>query len=74
MEHYLLLSRSNVIIASKVNNKAIIALSSLIHAMIEVEVVAVARLVVKMNKPPLLVVLAPFVDADYECLFEVEVR
>jgi len=41
--------------------------------MLEVEVVAIARLVVKMNKPPVLVVLAPFVDADYECLFEVEV-
>ncbi|KAJ5165723.1 uncharacterized protein N7500_007553 [Penicillium coprophilum] len=33
---------------------------------------AVARLVTKESKPPMLVLLAPSVEADYECLIEVQ--
>lgn len=31
-----------------------------------------ARLVTKENKPPLIVLLAPSIEADYECLLEVQ--
>ena len=66
------MSVSNVIIAQKTNNKAIMALSSLIHALFELESYAVARLVPKSDKDPLLVLLAPSIEADYECLLDVQ--
>ncbi|EFE30117.1 uncharacterized protein ARB_03459 [Trichophyton benhamiae CBS 112371] len=66
------MSNSNVIIAQRTNNKAIIALSSIIHALHEVESYAVGRLVTKDGKSPTLVLLAPSIDPDYECLLEVQ--
>ena len=66
------MSVSNVIIAQKTNPKAILALSSLIHALFELESYAVVRLVPKDNKDPLLVLLAPSIEADYECLLDVQ--
>ena len=66
------MSVSNVIIAQKTNAKAILALSSLIHALFEVESYAVARLVPKDNRDPLLVLLAPSFEPDYECLLDVQ--
>ena len=66
------MSVSNVIIAQKTNPKAILALSSLIHALFELESYAIARLVPKDNKDPLLVLLAPSIEADYECLLDVQ--
>ena len=66
------MSVSNVIIAQKTNPKAILALSSLIHALFELESYAVARLVPKDNKDPLLILLAPSIEADYECLLDVQ--
>lgn len=32
-----------------------------------------ARLVVKENKPPLIVLLAPSIEPDFECLHEVQI-
>lgn len=66
------MSTSNVIIAQKTNDKAILALSSFIHALFELDCYAVARLVTKDNKPPLIVLLAPSIEADFECLLEVQ--
>jgi ATP-dependent DNA helicase 2 subunit 2 len=71
-DRYMHMSTANVIIAQKTNDKAILALSSFIHALFELDCYAVARLVVKDNKPPLLVLLAPSIEADYECLLEVQ--
>jgi ATP-dependent DNA helicase 2 subunit 2 len=48
------------------------ALSSLIHALHELESFAVARLVPKDEKPPVLVLLAPSIEPEYECLLDVE--
>lgn len=61
-------------IAQKTNSKAIMALSSLIHALFELESYAVARLVMKTDREPLIVLLAPFIDTDndYECLLDVQ--
>jgi len=49
-----------------------LALSSFIHALFELECYAVARLVTKDNKPPFIVLLAPSIEADFECLLEVQ--
>ena len=66
------MSRSNIIVGSKVNDKAIVALSSFIHALIELDILAIARLVVKDGKPPIIVIMAPLIEPDYECLIDVE--
>ncbi len=66
------MSVSCTIIAQKTNSKAIIALSSLIHALFELESYAVARLVTKADREPLIVLLAPSIEVDYECLLDVQ--
>ena len=66
------MSVSCVIIAQKTNSKAILALSSLIHALFERESYAVARLVPKIDKEPIITLLAPSIDVDYECLLDVQ--
>ncbi|TQB70240.1 ATP-dependent DNA helicase II subunit 2 [Monascus purpureus] len=71
-DRYLHMSNTNVIIAQRTNDKAGFALSSFIHALFELECYAVARLVTKENKPPLMVLLAPSIEPDYECLLEVQ--
>lgn len=67
------MSTSNIIIAQRTNKKAVIALSSLIHALFELETFAIARLVPKTNKPPVLVLLAPSIEVNYECLLDVQI-
>lgn len=71
-ERYMNMSISSVIIGQKLNTKATMALSSLIHALYELESYAVARLVPKADKNPVLVLLAPSIEADYECLLDVQ--
>ena len=66
------MSVSSVIIAQKFNEKAGMALSSLIWALSELESYAIARLVPKDDKPPVLLILAPSIEADYECLLDVQ--
>ena len=61
---------SNIVVAQKTNDKAILALSSLIHALFELDSYAIARVVKKQNAEPLLTVLSPSVEKDYECLLE----
>ena len=71
-ERYMTMSVSCVIIAQKTNSKAIMALSSLIHALFELESYAVARLVTKADREPLITLLAPSIEVDYECLLDVQ--
>ncbi|CAG8339017.1 unnamed protein product [Penicillium salamii] len=71
-DRYLHMSNTNVIISERGNDKASLALSSFIHALHEVESYAVARLVAKENRPPMIVLLAPSIEPDYECLIEVQ--
>ena len=66
------MSVSCAIIAQKTNSKAIMALSSLIHALFELESYAVARLVTKADKEPLITLLAPSIEVDYECLLDIQ--
>lgn len=66
------LSPTNIIIAQRANDTASLALSAFIHALFELGCYAVARLAVKENKPPVMVLLAPSIEPDYECLHEVQ--
>ncbi len=66
------MSVSSLIIGQKLNTKAIMALSSLIHALYELESYVVARLVPKDDKGPVLALLAPSIEAEYECLLDVQ--
>lgn len=67
------MSTTNILIAQRANDTASLALSSFIHALFELECYAVARLVAKENKSPLMVLLAPSIEPDYECLLEVQI-
>ena len=71
-ERYLDLGRASLIVASRNNEQASMALSSLIHALYELESYAIARLVSKKDKEPKMMILAPNIDADFECLYDVE--
>ena len=53
------------------DTKSELALSSLIWSLWENDSYAVARIVTKDGKDPLLVLLAPEIDAGFECLFDV---
>jgi ATP-dependent DNA helicase 2 subunit 2 len=57
--------------ARRMDTKSELALSSLIWALLEIESLAVARLVTKDGKDPLLVVMMPVVEPDLECLYDV---
>ncbi|KAF3038342.1 ATP-dependent DNA helicase II subunit 2 [Didymella heteroderae] len=71
-ERYLPMSRTNYIVPQKANQQAQLALSSFIHALFEGSLYAVARLVTKENKPPVVILLAPRIEPDFECLIDVE--
>lgn len=57
--------------ARKADTKSEVALSSLIWALSELESYAVARIVPKDGKDPQLVLLAPNIEPDLECLYDV---
>ena len=66
------LSRTNVVVAQRTNDLAGMALSSFIHTLYELESCAVARLVTKGDKGPVLILLSPSIEPDFECLLDVE--
>ena len=77
------MSRSNIIVAQRGNDKASMALSSLIHALYELEIYAIARLVTRINTKPLIILLAPSIESGgsgdgdsgndaFECLTDIE--
>jgi ATP-dependent DNA helicase 2 subunit 2 len=66
------MSETHFIIADMVDDKAKMAFSSLIHALFELDSYAVARFVSKDNKHPVLLILAPSIEADFECLLDCE--
>jgi ATP-dependent DNA helicase 2 subunit 2 len=71
-ERYLPLSRSNFVVPQRANHAAQLSMSSFIHALYEAECYAVARLVTKDLKPPVIVLLAPRIEVDWEALIDVE--
>lgn len=66
-------SISRVVVGRKDNDKAKMVLSSIIHSMSELECYAVGRLVATSVSDPSIVVLAPSIEPDFECLMEVQV-
>jgi len=58
-------------IAQRTNEKAVMALSSFIHALHELDSYAVARLVTKDGKDPQMLLLAPSIEPDLEALVDV---
>ncbi|ESZ98043.1 hypothetical protein SBOR_1574 [Sclerotinia borealis F-4128] len=70
-ERYLNMGESCITIPQKLNEKAKMALSSLVHALHELESCAIARLVKKDGSDPQIVLLAPFIEPDLEGLIDV---
>ncbi|KAG4440232.1 hypothetical protein IFR05_004311 [Cadophora sp. M221] len=70
-ERYLTMGESSITIAQPVNDKARMAMSSLVHALHELDSYAVARIVSKEGKAPQLILLAPSIEPDLECLIDV---
>lgn len=64
------MGEAGLTVAQKFNDASALKLSSFIHALHELESYAVARLVAKDGKEPLLVLLAPHIDVDFECLYD----
>ncbi|KAA8894251.1 putative Ku family DNA helicase [Sphaerosporella brunnea] len=72
-KRYYHMSTTNVIVAQKGNGMAAIALSSLIRALYELDSYALVRFVKRKNDAPVMMVLAPEIGADFECLIDVQV-
>ncbi|KFX94772.1 hypothetical protein V490_04177 [Pseudogymnoascus sp. VKM F-3557] len=70
-EQYFNMGESCVTVAARSNDKARLALSSLVHALAELESYVVARIVLKDGKDPQLVLLSPSIEPDLECLIDV---
>ena len=65
------MGESCITIAPRTDEEARIALSSLIHALHELDSYAVARIVLKENKDPQIILLAPYIEPDIEGLIDV---
>ncbi|KAF2125847.1 SPOC domain-like protein [Dothidotthia symphoricarpi CBS 119687] len=71
-DRYLPMSRTNYIVPQRANQQSQLALSSFVHALFEADIYAVARMVTKENKPPIIVLLVPQTELGRECLVDVE--
>ncbi|RPA80123.1 SPOC domain-like protein [Ascobolus immersus RN42] len=75
-ERYLCMSNCTQIVAKKDNPKARLALSSLIHAMYELDHYGLGRFVASTNtkskKSPVMCILVPSISPDHECLIKTE--
>lgn len=67
------MSRTNIIVASRTDDQAGMALSSFIHALFELDYCAIARLVAKDGKDPVLLLLSPSIEPDFEALIDTEI-
>ncbi|KAI9166682.1 ATP-dependent DNA helicase II subunit [Paramyrothecium foliicola] len=70
-EPFLNMGEACVTHARRYDTKSELALSSLIWALSELESYAVARIVTKEGKDPQLLLLAPSLDPELECLYDV---
>ena len=68
------MSTTSVVVPQKLNRKAAMALSSLIHALYELDNYILARLVTKKDRPPVMMIMAPSIEPDFEALVDVQVR
>ncbi|KAH6654350.1 SPOC like C-terminal domain-containing protein [Truncatella angustata] len=70
-EPFLNSGESCLIVAQKNSPADALKLSSLIHSLLELESYALARFVAKDGKDPILLLLAPNADVDFECLYDI---
>lgn len=70
-EPFLSMGEACITHARRHDAKSELALSSLIWALMELESYAVARIVVKDGKEPIIVLLAPHIEPGLECLYDV---
>ncbi|EEU46616.1 uncharacterized protein NECHADRAFT_68667 [Fusarium vanettenii 77-13-4] len=70
-EPFLNLGEVCVTVASKFDAKSALAFSSLVWALSELESYGIARIVPKDGKDPQLVLVAPGVEPDMECLYDI---
>lgn len=70
-EPFLDFGESCVTVAQKNSSADALKLSSFIHSLHELESYALARFVAKDGKDPVLLLLAPYVDLEFECLYDV---
>ncbi|RDA92872.1 hypothetical protein CP533_2892 [Ophiocordyceps camponoti-saundersi (nom. inval.)] len=70
-EPFLSMGETCATFARQGDAKSELALSSLVWALDELESYAVARIVVKDGKDPLLVLMAPHIEPGLECLYDV---
>lgn len=70
-EPFLNMGETCMTVAQKSNDAAALKLSSLIHSLHELESYAVARIVTKYGKEPVLLLLAPHIEPSFECLYDV---
>ncbi|KAF2972134.1 hypothetical protein GQX73_g1481 [Xylaria multiplex] len=70
-EPFLNMGETCMTVAQRSNDAAALKLSSLIHSLHELESYAVARIVTKDGKEPSLVLLAPHIEPDFECLYDI---
>lgn len=70
-ERYLNMGESCITVAATTNDKARMALSSLVHSLHELESYAVARFVPKNGKDPQIILLAPMIEPDIEALIDI---
>ncbi|KAL7785521.1 hypothetical protein V8C37DRAFT_412904 [Trichoderma ceciliae] len=70
-EALLNLGETCITIAAKYDEKSELAFSSLVWALSELDSYAVARLVTKDEKEPLMVLMMPHMEPNYVCLYDV---
>lgn len=70
-EPFLNFGESCVVVAQKNSTADALKLSSFIHSLHELGSYALARFVAKDGKDPVLLLLAPHIDVDFECLYDI---
>ncbi|KAK2605204.1 hypothetical protein N8I77_008059 [Diaporthe amygdali] len=70
VEPFLTLGETSVTVARPFDEESKLALSALIHALYESETYAIARLVPKDNKDPVILLMRPNIEPDFECLYD----
>ncbi|CAK7218662.1 ATP-dependent DNA helicase yku80 [Sporothrix bragantina] len=68
---YLIMGESCIIMPEKFNERDELAFSALVHAMVDTDTCAVARLVAKDMKDPVMLLLLPTVSSEHVCLYDV---
>lgn len=71
IEPFVAMAETSVTVAKQFDEKSQLAFSALVHALHELEHYAVARIVLKDSKDPVVLLLKPFIDVDIECLYDV---